>query len=226
MILQLFIERGETQVSFKNCVPYITKIDGTTADDDEDLELVMLMYILLEYSSNYSETTGSLWFYSKDRAINFDADIANTNNFKSFEYKANLLGNTEADGANGILKNTTIAVPLNFWRFLEMSLINYKVALKLKWPSYCVLSALGANANNANSKNITFTIKDTKLYVPIITLSVKHNQKLSKFLSKGFERSVYWNEYKTKSENKNTTNEYRCFLKLNFVGVDRFFILV
>ena len=58
------------------------------------------------------------------------------------------------------------------------------------------------------------------------TLSAKYNQKLSKRLSKGFERSVYWNEYKTKSENKNTTNEYRYFLKSNFVGVNGLFVLV
>ena len=57
-------------------------------------------------------------------------------------------------------------------------------------------------------------------------LSAKNNQKLSKLFSKGFERSVYWNEYKTKSKNKNTTNEYRYFLKSNFVGVSRGFGLV
>ena len=60
--------------------------------------------------------------------------------------------------------------------------------------------------NNNNANNITFTIKDTKLYVLFVNLSARDNQKLSKHLSKGFERSVYWNEYKTKSENKNTTN--------------------
>ena len=56
-----------------------------------------------------------------------------------------------------------------------------------------------------NVNNI-FTIKDRKLYVPVVTLSAKDNNKLSKLLTKGFERSVYWNEYKTKSENKNTTD--------------------
>ena len=69
-------------------------------------------------------------------------------------------------------------------------------------------------------------MKDTTLYVPVVTLSVRDNQKLPKLLSKGFERSVYWNEYKTKSENKNTTNEYRYFLESNFVGVSRLFVLV
>ena len=62
--------------------------------------------------------------------------------------------------------------------------------------------------DNADPNNIIFTIEDRKLYVPVVTLSAKDNLKL---LSKGFERPVYWNEYKTKSENKNMTIEYRFF---------------
>ena len=83
------------------------------------------------------------------------------------------------------------------------------------------MSAAGNdNANtNDNDDNITFTIKDTKLYVPVVTLSTRGNQKLTKRLSKGFEKSVYRNEYETKCENKDTTNEYRYFLESNFVGV-------
>ena len=83
----------------------------------------MPIYNLIEYSLNYSETAGSLWFYYKDEAINVNADITNTNNFKSIKDKAKLLGTTEANNANGILKNATIAVPLkylsNFWRSLK-----------------------------------------------------------------------------------------------------------
>ena len=48
-------------------------------------------------------------------------------------------------------------------------------------------------------------------------LSARDNQKLLKLHSKGFERSVYWNEYKTKSDNKNTTNKSRFFLKSNLL---------
>ena len=110
-----------TQVAFKNCAQFtkcIKEIDGTIIDDAEDLDLVLLMYNLMEYSSNHSEITGSLWYYSK--ATNFNADIENTNSFKSFTYKAKLLGNTVADGVNGILKNATIVLPLkylsNFWK--------------------------------------------------------------------------------------------------------------
>ena len=100
----------------------------------------MPMYNLIEYSSNYSETTGSLWFYSKNEATDFNADIANDNNSKFLKYRAKLLGNTVAqpnpNQANAMLRNATIAVLLkylnNFWRSLEMPLINCKVESKLK----------------------------------------------------------------------------------------------
>ena len=90
----------------------------------------------------------------------------------------------------------------------------------------CVLDLGCVDNANANSNNVIFTIKDIKLYVPVVTLSPNDNQKLSKLLSKGFERSVYWNGYKTKGENKDTTNEYRYFLKSNFRGVNKLFVLV
>ena len=103
------------------------------------------MYNLIESISNYSETTESLLFYSKDEATVFNVYIANDNNFKPFKYKAKLLGNTEADNANGILKNAIIAIPLkylsNFRISVKMTLINCKVESKLKKTKYCVLSA-------------------------------------------------------------------------------------
>ena len=79
---------------------------------------------------------------------------------------------------------------------------------------------------NAVVNNFIFTIKDTKLYVPVVTLSTRDNQKLSKLFGKGFGRSVYRNESKTKSESKTKTNEFRYFLESNFVGVNRLFVLV
>ena len=105
-----------------------------------------------------------------------------------------------------------------------MPLINCKVELKLKWS--CVLAAPGTDNTNVNRNNIIFTIKDTKSYVPVVTLSAKDNEILSELLSQGFERSVYSNEYKKKRENKNTTNEYRNFFESNFVGVNRLFMLI
>ena len=77
----------------------MTKIDGTTIDNAEDLDLVMSLYNLMEHSSSYSETRGSLWFYSKDEATKFNDKIENAANFKSFKHKAKLLGNTVAQTA-------------------------------------------------------------------------------------------------------------------------------
>ena len=113
----------------------------------------------------------------------------------------------------------------NFWKLLEISLINCKVEFRLKLTKYCVLLAADVGNINGNDGDniILFTIKDTKLYVPAVSLSMKNNKKLSKLLSKGFEKSLYWNEYKTKTKNKDTTNEFRCFLESHFVGAKRLF---
>ena len=89
---------------------------------------------------------------------------------------------------NGTKKGVKIAVPLkyssNFWRSLEMPLINCKVELLLKWYETCLLTA---------ATTATFEITDAKLYVPIVTLSLEDNSKLTKLLSEGFKRSIYWN---------------------------------
>ena len=84
------------------------------------------------------------------------------------------------------MKNVTIVVPLkflsNFWRSREIPLSNCKVELKLKWTKYCALSVAGIDNNineEATDNNIIFTIKDTKLYVPVVTLSAKGNQRFS-----------------------------------------------
>ena len=138
----------------------------------------MPMYNLIEYSDNYSDTSGSLW---------------------DFKYKASLIGNTENNGTKNGVK---IAVPLkylsNFWRSLEMPLINCKVELSLNWIENCVLTsaAIGADADATGADSATFKITYAKLYIPIVTLSAEDNAKLSKLLGEGFKRPVYWNKYK------------------------------
>ena len=79
------------------------------------------------------------------------------------------------------------------------------------WKTSIILN-ISSIRQNHSEKQWLFTIKGTKLYFRVVTLSAKDNRKLSKLLCKRFEKLVYWNEYKTKSENKNTTNEYRYFL--------------
>ena len=141
--------------------------------------------LILEYSLDFSDTTGSLWFYSKDEATNFNANIVDANDFKYFRNKAKLLGNTISYGANEIIRNTTIAVPSkylsNCWRLLGKPLVNCKVELKLRWMNPCVFSAAGADDDDANSNNINFIINDRKLYVPVVTLSAKKQLKTVKF---------------------------------------------
>ena len=116
---------------FENCAPFtkcIIKIDGTTIDGGEDLGLFRLMCNLLEYNSNYFDATGNLWFYE---ASSFNDGIRNTDDFKSVKCDAKLFESSKASGANKTLRNPTKVVSLkhlsNFWRTLEMPLINYKV---------------------------------------------------------------------------------------------------
>ena len=91
-----------------------------------------------------------------------------------------------------ILKNVTISVPLknlsNFWRSLEIKLINGKIKLKLKQTNYCVLSAAGNDNENDNPDNSDFTNRDKKLCVLVVASSAKDNQKLSIFFNKRFQR--------------------------------------
>ena len=153
----------------------------------------MPMYTLIEYSDTYSDTSGSLWQFKRDEIIN-NVDVTNDDNALSFKYKSNIIGNTENNGTKNRVK---IAVPLkcysNFWRSLEMLLINCKVELSLKWTENCILTT----AANANKVIFKITCKTyAKLYVPIVTLSIEDNSKLTKLLNEGFKRPIYWNEYK------------------------------
>ena len=96
-----------------------------------------------------------------------------------------------------------------------MSLFNCKIELSLIWIENCILSSAETAA--------TFTITDAKLYVPIITLKTEDNTKLSKLLSEGFKRPIYWNKYKIIFKNYN--DEYiRERLDASFQGVNKLFV--
>ena len=134
----------------------------------------MPMYNLIEHSDNNAKTTGSLWQYCKDipaRNNNDEIVIFRGNNTTdSFKFKAKITGQTGDDGT----KDVQIMVPLkylsNFWRTLEMPLINCEVNLILKWSSTCVLIS-----TDVPNQNATFAITDTKLCVPIVTLSTQES---------------------------------------------------
>ena len=182
----------------------------------------MPVYNLIEYSDNYSDTSGSLWQFRRDEIIN-NADVTNDNNTPSFKYKTSITGNTEDNGTKSKVK---IAVPLrylsNFWRSLEIPLISCKVEISLKWYDRCLLST----ANTA-----TFKITDAKLYFPIVTLSVEDNAKLTKLLNEGIKRPIHWNKHKVtpnKIEEITATNSQYCIRELldsRSQGVKRLFVL-
>ena len=142
----------------------------------------MPMNNVIEYSDNYSDILGSLWGFKRDDVVN-NANVTNNDNTPLFKYKASFITNAEADRTENGVK---IAVPLkylsNFWRSLEIPLINSKVEVSLKWIERCVLTtaATGANPNATGADGATFKITDTKLYVAIVTLSAEDNVKLVK----------------------------------------------
>ena len=151
--------------------------------------------------------TGNFWFYSKDQANNLHANITNNNDLVSFNYKAESLKNTIAEGNNSILTNIIIAVPLNylsnFWRSLEMPLVHCKVELKLRLTKHCVLASDVKN-DGGNSNNINFAVKETKLYLPVVTLLANGNQNLWKLI---FKDQLIGMNIKQKVKFKSSTNE-------------------
>ena len=192
-------------------------------DEANHIYIAMPMYNLIEYSDNYLDTSGSFWQFKRDEVPANNADLT-IDNSQSFKYKAALLGKT-ADAVNNIdssIKDAKIVVPLkylsNFWRSLEMPLINCKVYLELNWIENCILSSAGDTAK--------FAITDTKLHVPIVTLSTKDSANLAKQLNEGFKRSVYWNSYETKPAKviEQGKNIYE-LLNASFQGVKRLFVL-
>ena len=197
----------------------------------------MFMYNLIEYSDNYVDSSGSLYQFKRDGSpMNDTENPLNValDNSTSFKYKASLLEKAAyADVNNRSLKNTKIIVPLkylsNFFRSLEMPLINCKIHLELNWNNNCVMFGVDtyAGGDHTNNSVTKFQITSTKLYVPVVTLSTKDNVNLTKQLNERFKRSTYWNEYKSKIETKgaDANNLKRFPLDASFQGVNSLFVL-
>ena len=223
-----------TGLALQNCAPFTKcnpEINDEHVDTAENLDIVMPMYNLIEYSNNYQDSSGTLYQYKRDEPPEADAVADLTaNNSDSLKYKIKLLGNvTEVAGdAAGVRRlNVKVVVPLkylsNFFRSLEMSLINCKIKLNLTWEKECVLSTGAGKA--------VFIINDTKLYVPVVTLSKEDNKDFIEQQNKGFQRSIYWNEYKTKKLNVTVNNENPAdsvrYINLDpsFQSVNRLFVM-
>ena len=189
-----------TRLAFKNCAPFTKcnlEINDEHVDTAENLDIVMPMYNLIEYSDNYQDSSATLYQYKRDEPPKGDAVADLTaDNLNSLKYKISLLGNPVV--ANNIARINVKVVPLkylsNFSRSLEMPLINCKIELNLTWKKKCVLSNQAGDA--------VFIINDTKMYVPVVTLSKEDNKDFIEQQNEGFQRSIYWNEYKTKRKKR------------------------
>ena len=177
----------------------------------------MPMYNLIEYSDNYSDTSGSLWQFKRDEIEgNVDLSVDDNhipNNSSSYKYKSSFITDR-----NDVKIAVSLKYLSNFWRSLEIPLINCKVELSLSWNENCILTSLAVNS--------TFTITGAKIYVSVVTLSIEDNAKLTKLFNEGFKRSVYWNKYKVIPNKAYNQNDYRReLLDASYQGVKRLFVL-
>ena len=165
-----------------------------------------------------------MWQCTKDvSATNNDnaiVDFTNKNLTDSFNFKVKMTGLT---GNNGT-KNFEIMVPLkylsNFWRTLEMPLINCEITLMLTWSASCVIIS-----TDVANQNATFAVTDTNLYVPVVTLSQKDNEKLLEQLHSGFKRVINWNKCLPKPELLAQNPFLYHLTEPSFQGVNKLFVL-
>ena len=222
------VNNDDKKVIFKNCAPFtncISEINNTQIDNAKDIDIVMPMYNLIEYSDNYAKTTGSLWQYCKDIPArhnnnNLIAAFTEANLTDSFNFKVKLTGQTGNDGTKDVEIMVSLKYLSNFWRTLEMPLINCEVNLILTWSSTCVLIS-----TNIPNQNATFAITDTKLYVPVVTLSTQENTKFLQQLKSGFKRVIKWNKYLSKTELLAQNPNLNHLVEPSFQGVNRLFVL-
>ena len=226
----------------------MTKINNEFNEDVDDLDIVIPMYNLLEYSKNYRKTIGSLCNYYRDELSNDNNhdNFLNNNvvNSSAFKYKNKMTGNTynivvgaAGHDANRVGKqDVELAIPLkylsNFWRALNIPLISCEVSLKLKWNKNCVITSLqdvqadaGPPIVNAHPTGVTFAINDCKLYVPVETSSKDDEIKLLTNLKSGFTREIIWNKYRSPMSTEAINNNLNILIDPTFNNVNRLFVL-
>ena len=164
------------------------------------------------------------WECCKDiPAVNNNDNIVDFNRANatdSFNFKTKITGQTDNNGRI----NVEIMVPLkylsNFWRTLEMSLINCEVNLILTWSADC-----GIIYTDVANQIPTFTVTETNLYVPVVTLSTQDNAKLLPQLKSVFKRTISWNKYLSKPELLTQNPNLNHLVEPSFQGVNRLFVL-
>ena len=221
------VNNNDRKIVFKNCASFtncISEINNTQVDNAKDIDIVMPMYDLTGYSDNYAKTTGSLWQYCKDiPALNANDEITEFtagNLTDSFNFKAKITGQTGNNRTKDVEIMVLLKYLINFWRTLEMPLINCEVNFILTWSSTCVVLA-----TNIPNQNATFAITDTKLYVLVVTLSTQENTKFFQQLKSGFKRVINWNKYLSKPELLAQNPNLNHLIEPSFQGVNRLFVL-
>ena len=213
----------DKKLAVKNNAPVfscITKINKTLVDNAKDLDIAIPMYNLMEYSKNYSKTTGSLCNYYRDEP---NSGVVGNMNYsikdpKCFDYKTSITGVLECKNTE---KKVQVAVPLKylskFWRTIDISLINCELNLILTGSENCVLTskttrdadpeADPAVAEINNPTGATFKITNTKLYALVVTLSTEDYNKLLEQLKIRFKKTIRWNKCRSEifqqTKNKN-----------------------
>ena len=249
-------DRQNRPLILKNNAPFIsciTKINNELIEDAEDLDIVMRMYNLLEYTKNCKKTVGSLYNYYRDELSDNNDNNNYVVNSKTFQYKNKIIGNTynvdstivPAAGGNRVAnpnydpnnsgrKTVETVIPLkylgNFWRALNMPLISCELSLELKWDKNCIITSLqqGVNLDGGNTAAPTdaaLAINDCKLYVPVVTLSKNDEIKLLTNLKSGFKREIIWNKYRSQMSTGAANDNLNILIDPTFTNVNRLFDL-
>ena len=244
------------QVILKNNAPFIScisKINGVLVENPEDLDTVMTMYNLPEYSKNNSKTSASLWNYYRDELTDEtnDNNYSNKNviNWKSFKYKARITGSTcnvprriTDDDGNPInnpnydqnkrrTKEVEIAVPLkhlgNFWNSLNIPLVNCEVSLTLSWSETCVITSMGTRLVRPAQAGNPAVYGDSPESAAFEIKECKLYVPLVtlKQLKTGFKRTIKWNKYRSEMSNQTKNNNLNHLIDPAFTNVNRLFVL-
>ena len=167
-----------------------------------------------------------MWNYYRDQP----SDPLSTNS-ESFKYKTNIVGKTPQN--NDTLTNAEVVIPLkylnNFWRNLDILLINCEVEIILTWSKNCVLADMtvdaGADPAIVAPLGATFNITDTKLYALVVTSSKENNIKLLEKLKSGFKKTIKWNKYRSQMAIQNNNNNLNYLIDPAFMNINRLFVL-
>ena len=170
-----------------------------------------------------------MWNYYRDQP----SDPLSTNS-ESFKYKTSIVGKTLN---NDSLTDAEVVVPLkhlnNFWRSLDIPLINCEVEIILTWSKNCALADMTVRAAGNNNdppavvapSGATFKITDTQLYVPVVTLSKENDIKVLEKLKSGFKKTIKWTKYRSQMTFQNSNNNLNYLIDPTFTNINRLFVL-